>query len=134
MANLPTVANLTDASTTNAQQKTNLSNLRTFLADLLGIDSSNKAAARAALNVPYSPAGTLIQGGTATTDANGSVIVTFPTAYVGTPHIVASPIVASFGTYSVNITGRSASGFSANITISNAGVPGLNLSWIAFGA
>jgi hypothetical protein len=49
MANLPTSAELTGASTTNAQQKTFIANLRTFLADLLGTDSSNKAAARTAL-------------------------------------------------------------------------------------
>jgi hypothetical protein len=51
MALLPTEDNLTNASTTNAQQKTNFANLRNFLADLLGTDSSNKVAARAALGV-----------------------------------------------------------------------------------
>lgn len=49
MALLPTEDNLTNASTTNAQQKTNFANWRNFIADLLGTDSSDKAAARAAL-------------------------------------------------------------------------------------
>jgi hypothetical protein len=49
MANLPTSEELTGASTTNAQQKTFLTNLRTYLADLLGTDSINKAAARTTL-------------------------------------------------------------------------------------
>ena len=49
MASLPTSADLTGASTTTAQMKTHLTNLRTFLADLLGTDSADKAAARAAL-------------------------------------------------------------------------------------
>lgn len=49
MALLPTEDNLINASTTNAQQKTNFANWRNFNADLLGTDSSNKAAARAAL-------------------------------------------------------------------------------------
>lgn len=49
MALLPTEDNLTNASTTNAQQKTNFANLRNFIADLLGTDSSDKAAARTAL-------------------------------------------------------------------------------------
>lgn len=50
MALLPTSASLTDSSTTNAQQKTNFTAIRTFLADLLGTDSSNKVASRTALD------------------------------------------------------------------------------------
>jgi hypothetical protein len=49
MATLPTRASIVSGTTTNAQQKVNLGDQRDFLADLLGTDSSNKAAARAAL-------------------------------------------------------------------------------------
>lgn len=49
MALLPTEDNLTNSNTTNAQQKVNFANLRNFIADLLGVDSSDKEAARAAL-------------------------------------------------------------------------------------
>lgn len=134
MATLPTVSSLTGATTTNAQQKTNFTDLRNFLSDLLGTDSSNKAAARAALSIPYTPAGTFIQGGTATTNGSGSVTVTFPVQFPnGVVRVTASPIVASFGSYGVNVTARSAGGFSANITLNNVGVAGLNIDWIAFG-
>lgn len=44
-------ASLTDAATTEAQQKTNLTNLRGFLAEMLGTDSSTRAAARSFLGV-----------------------------------------------------------------------------------
>lgn len=50
MALLPTSLSLTDSTTTNAQQKTNFTAIRTFLADLLGTDSSNKVSARTALD------------------------------------------------------------------------------------
>lgn len=49
MATLPTSAEVTEAGVTNAQQKTYFGNLMDFLLDLLGSDSSNKPAARAAL-------------------------------------------------------------------------------------
>lgn len=49
MALLPTSADVTDSSTTNAEQKTYFAALFDFLLDLLGDDSSDKAAARAAL-------------------------------------------------------------------------------------
>ncbi|WKB52322.1 hypothetical protein [Eleftheria terrae] len=52
MALLPTEAALISGATTAAQQKGNFAALRQFLADLLGTDSSNKAAAREALGVP----------------------------------------------------------------------------------
>lgn len=51
MATLPSAASLTGTTTTNAQQKTNFTNLRDFLADLLGTDSADKSAARATLGV-----------------------------------------------------------------------------------
>ena len=51
MATLPTRSAITDGTTTNAQQKTNLGDQRDFIADLLGTDSSDKAAARAALGI-----------------------------------------------------------------------------------
>lgn len=49
MALLPSEDSLTNAATTNAQQKSNFVAIRAFLADLLGVDSDNKAAAREAL-------------------------------------------------------------------------------------
>ena len=49
MALLPDESSLIGSSTTNAQQRTNFSNWRQFCADLLGTNSSNKAAARTAL-------------------------------------------------------------------------------------
>ena len=61
MATLPTVAALTGATTTNDQQKQNLTDWRTWCADLLGTDSSNKAAARAALGA-YPATGGLVDG------------------------------------------------------------------------
>lgn len=44
-------ASLTDASTTEAQQKTNLLNLRGFIAEMLGTDSTNRDPARSLLGV-----------------------------------------------------------------------------------
>ncbi|MCW7541876.1 hypothetical protein OOT46_29185 [Aquabacterium sp. A7-Y] len=63
MAQLPTEAALTGASTTNAQQKGNFAALRQFLAELLGTDSADKAAARAALGA-FPMAGGTIGGAT----------------------------------------------------------------------
>jgi len=44
-------ASLTDASTTEAQQKTNLANLRGFLAEMLGTDSTSRDVARSLLGI-----------------------------------------------------------------------------------
>lgn len=44
-------ASLTDASTTEAQQKTNLSNLRGFIAENLGTDSTSRDTARSLLGI-----------------------------------------------------------------------------------
>lgn len=44
-------ASLTDAATTEAQQKTNLTNLRGFVSEMLGTDSTDRAAARSLLGV-----------------------------------------------------------------------------------
>ncbi|WKB52319.1 hypothetical protein [Eleftheria terrae] len=63
MALLPTEASLTGASTTNDQQKLNFARLRQYLADLLGTDSSDRAAARAALGA-FSASGGTIAGAT----------------------------------------------------------------------
>lgn len=49
MATLPTRSAITSSSTTNAQQKVNFGDQRDFIAELLGTDSSDKAAARALL-------------------------------------------------------------------------------------
>ena len=51
MATLPTASQLTSVSTTAAQQKTNFTNWRDYCAELLGTDSSDKAAARTTLGV-----------------------------------------------------------------------------------
>ena len=52
MATLPPSTDFTGSSVTEGGFKTAISTLRTFIADLLGTDSSNTAAARAALGVP----------------------------------------------------------------------------------
>ncbi len=44
-------ASLTDAATTEAQQKTNLTNLRGFIAEMLGTDSTSRDTARASLGI-----------------------------------------------------------------------------------
>ena len=44
-------ASLTDASTTEAQQKTNLTNLRGFIAEMLGTDSTSRDSARSLLGI-----------------------------------------------------------------------------------
>lgn len=96
MATLPSIASLTGASTTNAQQKTNFSDQRTFLADLLGTDSGNKTAARTALGVPALTdfasslsgngwqklaGGMILQYGVGGTASNGYLRVNFPIAF-----------------------------------------------------
>ena len=100
MATLPTAAALTGATTTNAQQKLFLAALRDVIADLLGTDSSNKAAARAALGVPALadfvaqlaspgylqiplPNGKkwIVQWGAASTGSDGRAVITFPVSF-----------------------------------------------------
>lgn len=49
MTTLPTRSAITSGATTNAEQKVNFGDQRDFIADLLGTDSSDKPAARAAL-------------------------------------------------------------------------------------
>lgn len=44
-------ASLTDAATTEAQQKTNLTNLRGFIAEMLGTDSTSRGTARSLLGI-----------------------------------------------------------------------------------
>lgn len=61
-------ASLTDASTTEAQQKTNFTNLRGFVAEMLGTDSTDRAAARSLLGVDQ-PALTFSVGSSALTIA-----------------------------------------------------------------
>jgi hypothetical protein len=46
-------ASLTDAATTEAQQKTNLTNLRGFLAEMLGTDSTSRDVARSLLGIDH---------------------------------------------------------------------------------
>lgn len=52
MALLPTEDNLTNSSTTNAQQKVNFANLRNFIAAFLGTDSDDTSTAKAKLEIP----------------------------------------------------------------------------------
>lgn len=52
MATLPPSTDFTGSSVTQGGAKTFVSTLRTFIADLLGTDSSNKAAAMSALGLP----------------------------------------------------------------------------------
>ncbi len=59
-------ASLTDAATTEAQQKTNLTNLRGFIAENLGTDSTDRAAARSLLGIDQ-PALTFSVGSSALT-------------------------------------------------------------------
>lgn len=61
-------ASLTDASTTEAQQKTNFTNLRGFVAEMLGTDSTDRAAARSLLGIDQ-PALTFAVGSSALTIA-----------------------------------------------------------------
>ncbi|MES2910633.1 MAG: hypothetical protein V4718_04555 [Pseudomonadota bacterium] len=51
MTTLPTRAAIIDPATTNAEQKTNIGDQRDFIAEMLGTDSSNKAAARELLGL-----------------------------------------------------------------------------------
>jgi hypothetical protein len=46
-------ASLTDASTTEAQQKTNLTNLRGFIAEMLGTDSTSRDVVRSLLGIDH---------------------------------------------------------------------------------
>lgn len=46
-------ASFTDASTTEAQQKTNLTNLRGFVAEMLGTDSTSRDTARSLLGIDH---------------------------------------------------------------------------------
>lgn len=71
MATLPTRSAITSSSTTNAEQKVNFGDQRDFLADLLGTDSSDKVAARAALGAAAASA--LLTNGTAVTASGTSV-------------------------------------------------------------
>lgn len=110
MATLPladgSAGSLNGTATTNAQQKTNFVNLRTFLSDLLGTDSSNKLAARVALGVTGAIQG---QSDTAFTTTGTS------TAYVLTP-------TTAIGAYATsqrfNVTFHTASGASPTIAVS----------------
>lgn len=71
MTTRPTSAAITSSSVTNAQQKTNLGDLTQFVGDLLGDDSTDKVAARAALGVPSSVDPVFTGNPTAPTPAPG---------------------------------------------------------------
>jgi len=57
MATLPPSTDFTGSSVTQGGAKTFMSTVRTFLSDLLGTDSADKSAARAALGLPTSSLG-----------------------------------------------------------------------------
>lgn len=89
MATLPSASSLTSATTTNAQQKTNFTDLRTFLADLLGTDSANKVAARAALGaigVNNIPAALANNGYVIVPTSAGNLIVQWGSVSVTVPN------------------------------------------------
>ena len=129
MATLPSIASLTGASTTNAQQKTNFEALRNFLADFLGTDSADKAAARALLGVPASAdftvskatsgwqklaGGLILQWGTsAASNGSGQAVFTFPNAF---------PNAALFALANANASGAGSNGYTA-ISISSVTIP-----------
>ena len=72
MATLPTPAEVTSNSTTNDQMKSYWTRVLTYLSDLLGADSANKAAARQALGA-FPDSGGTISGNTS---VNGTVSAT----------------------------------------------------------
>ncbi|WP_157359788.1 hypothetical protein [Caldimonas brevitalea] len=108
MAILPTEASLISDATTNAQQKGNFSNWRNFCADLLGTDSSNKAAARTALG--FSASGDAINvaslSSTGNVSAGGRVTGGVATvAFSATPTFNAAAVnTILFGTLTGNVT------------------------------
>lgn len=80
-------ASLTDAATTEAQQKTNLTNLRGFLAEMLGTDSTDRAAARSLLGIDP-PTFTA-------TAAGGAITIALKTA-AGADPTAAAPVTVAF--------------------------------------
>lgn len=72
-------ASLTDAATTESQQKTNLTNLRGFIAEMLGTDSTNRDVARSLLGIDV-PTLTFSVGGSALTIALKTPAGADPTA------------------------------------------------------
>lgn len=72
-------ASLTDASTTEAQQKTNFTNLRGFLAENLGTDSTSRDTARSLLGIDH-PVLTFSVGSSALTIALKTPAGADPTA------------------------------------------------------
>jgi hypothetical protein len=151
MATLPSNSSLTGATTTNAQQKTNFSAMLTFLSDLLGTDSSNKAAARAALGVPAStdfvaslgnpgsytfPNGFILKWGTVVTNASGVGTVTFAAAFPNVCIVNYATLQTSgisgvcVGSDTGSATGMNAfAAFSSN----GAAAGSTTLKWLAFG-
>lgn len=117
MATLPladgSAGSLNGTATTNAQQKTNFVNLRTFLSDLLGTDSSNKLAARVALGVTAAIQG---QTDTAFTTTGTS------TAYVLTPTTVIAVYAAN---QRFTATFHTSSGATPTINVSGLGAKSL---------
>jgi hypothetical protein len=86
-------------------------------------------------NFYYTATGQLVQWGTANVDGVGSRIVNFPRAFSSASSygLNLTPIVASYGTYAMNITALNSVGFSCNMTLGNVGAPSLGFMWQAIG-
>ena len=74
MTTLQNSTSATNASATEGQVKSFLTNLRTFIADFLGTDSDNKQAAQAALQTPMHGSLPKSSGYTVTTSDRGKII------------------------------------------------------------
>jgi hypothetical protein len=150
MATLPSTASLTGASTTNAQQKTNFTDLRTYLSDLLGTDSANKGAARTALGVPgladfannlsdstgylRLPSGGIMQWGEAVSGTDGAVNVTLPlTMTQNSPHIICNVRSNTFNVYCVNLAAWTKFGFTAYVSSNGVAANTLSFNWLVIG-
>lgn len=123
MATLPTRSAITSSTTTNSQQKVNFGDQRDFIADLLGTDSADKSAARAALGVSATGSGvpvrqTVLFG---PVDSNGLPAFggsTGGTTVTTTAISASAPLVVS-----------AANGFNAQGAVNNIGQSTSNLAF-----
>lgn len=107
MALLPSESDLTGSGVTNAEMKSRLAAVRQYLADFLGTDSSNKAAARSALGLGIAPRVMGLLGrvnaafplirydlsadAVVLRDANGATVARFATGWVACDFSAAGP-------------------------------------------
>lgn len=103
MALLPPSSDLTGASVTEGGFKAALTTLRVFLNDLLGADSANKVAARAALGVAL----------------NGTVAKS--AAYTAVAADCGKVINCTTGTFTITLTSALALGDGWNVSVANTG-------------